>query len=93
MAKGEAGRKPPPAKTFSLSAKDYAWIDAKMRAAAQRPGDAASDPPHRRKRETTARKTYISARLNIRRRPSTRRSPERKADTTWQTFVNADSNT
>ena len=28
VAKGEPGRKGPPAKTFSLSEKDYAWIDS-----------------------------------------------------------------
>jgi pimeloyl-ACP methyl ester carboxylesterase len=30
MARGEPGRKPPPAKTFSYSEKDYAWIDSKL---------------------------------------------------------------
>jgi pimeloyl-ACP methyl ester carboxylesterase len=30
VAKGEPGRKGPPAKTFSLSEKDYAWIDSKL---------------------------------------------------------------
>ena len=30
MARGEAGRKPPPAKTYSLVEKEYAWIDSKL---------------------------------------------------------------
>jgi hypothetical protein len=30
MAKGEAGRKPPKASQFSLSEKDYAWMDSKL---------------------------------------------------------------
>src|SRR5262249_4240513 len=30
MAKGEAGRKPPKASQYSLSEKDYAWMDSKL---------------------------------------------------------------
>ena len=30
MARGEAGRKPPKASQYSLSEKDYAWIDSKL---------------------------------------------------------------
>jgi pimeloyl-ACP methyl ester carboxylesterase len=87
MAKGEAGRKPPPAKTFSLSAKDYAWIDAKL---AWQPNGPAMQPIRLTgKRETIARKTYIRA-PKYPQAAFDKALAECKADTTWQTFVNAD---
>ncbi len=50
VAKGEPGRKGPPAKTFSLSEKDYAWIELEADAAAERGRDPA-DRAHRQARD------------------------------------------
>jgi pimeloyl-ACP methyl ester carboxylesterase len=85
IAKGEPGRKPPPAKTFSLSANDYAWIDSKM--TAQPNGPAAQPIKLTGKRETIARKTYIRA-PKYPQAAFDKALAECKADKTWQTFVN-----
>ena len=59
VVRGEPGRKPPPAKTFSLSEKDYAWIDSKL---TQQPnGPAMQAIKLTGKREAIAKKTYIRA--------------------------------
>ena len=59
VAKGEPGRKGPPAKTFSQSEKDYAWIDSKL---TLQPNGVATQPiVLTGKRETIAKKTYIRA--------------------------------
>lgn len=85
IAKGEPGRKPPPAKTFSLSAQNYAWIDAKM--TAQPNGPAAQPIRLTGKRETIAKKTYIRA-PKYPQAAFDKALAECKADKTWQTFVN-----
>jgi pimeloyl-ACP methyl ester carboxylesterase len=85
MANGEPGRKPPPAKTFSLSTKDYDWIDARL--AAQPNGPAMQPIRLTGKRETIAKKTYIRA-PKYPQAAFDKALAECKADKTWQTFVN-----
>jgi len=87
VAKGEPGRKPPPAKTFSLSEKDYTWIDSKL---TPQPNGVATQPIRLTgKRETIAKKTYIRA-------PKYPQEAFDKAlndcmnDKTWQTVINED---
>jgi hypothetical protein len=87
VAKGEPGRKGPPAKTFSVSEKDYAWIDSKL---TLQPNGVATQPiVLTGKRETIAKKTYIRA-PNYPQAAFDRALAECKADPTWQTFVNDD---
>jgi pimeloyl-ACP methyl ester carboxylesterase len=85
IAKGEPGRKPPPAKTFSLSEKDYAWIESKL---TPQPNGVATQPIRLTgKRETIAKKTYIRA-SRYPQAAFDEALAECKADKTWQTFVN-----
>jgi pimeloyl-ACP methyl ester carboxylesterase len=87
VAKGEPGRKGPPAKTFSLSEKDYAWIDSKL---TLQPNGVATQPiTLTGKRETIAKKTYIRA-PKYPQAAFDKALAECKADPTWQTFVNDD---
>ena len=87
VAKGEPGRKWPPAKTFSLSEKDYAWIDSKL---TLQPNGVATQPiVLSGKRETIAKKTYIRA-PKYPQAAFDKALAECKADATWQTFVNDD---
>jgi hypothetical protein len=85
VARGEPGRKPPPAKTFSLSEKDYAWIDSKL--TLQPNGVAVQPIKLTGKRETIAKKTYIRA-PRYPQAAFDKALAECKADKTWQTFVN-----
>jgi pimeloyl-ACP methyl ester carboxylesterase len=85
VAKGEPGRKGPPAKTFSLSEKDYAWIDSKL---TLQPNGVATQPIRLTgKRETIAKKAYIRA-PKYPQAAFDKALAECKADKTWQTFVN-----
>jgi pimeloyl-ACP methyl ester carboxylesterase len=85
VAKGEPGRKGPPAKTFSVSEGDYAWIDSKL---TPQPNGVATQPIRLTgKRETIARKTYIRA-AKYPQAAFDKALAECKADKTWQTFVN-----
>jgi len=85
MARGEAGRKPPPAKTYSLSEKDHAWIDSKL---TPQPNGVAFQPIRLTgKRDATARKTFIRA-PKYPQAAFDRALAECKADPGWQTFVN-----
>jgi pimeloyl-ACP methyl ester carboxylesterase len=85
VAKGEPGRKPPPAKTFSLSEKDYAWIDSKL---SQQPNGVATQPIKLTgKRDMIAKKTYIRA-PKYPQAAFDKALAECKADNSWQTFVN-----
>jgi pimeloyl-ACP methyl ester carboxylesterase len=59
VARGEPGRKPPPAKTFSIREKDYAWIDSKL--TRQPNGPAMQAIKLTGKRDAIAKKTYIRA--------------------------------
>jgi pimeloyl-ACP methyl ester carboxylesterase len=85
VARGEPGRKPPQARAFSLSEKDYAWIDSKL---TQQPNGVALQPIRLSgKRDMILKKTYIRA-------PKYPQAAFDKAladceiDKTWQTFVN-----
>jgi hypothetical protein len=87
MARGEAGRKPPPAKTYSLSAKDYAWIDSKL---TPQPNGVAFQPIRLTgMRDATGKKTFIRA-PNYPQAAFDRALAECKADPAWLTFVNED---
>ena len=87
VAKGEAGRKPPPAKTFSKSEKDYAWIDSKL--APQPNGPAMQAIRLTGKRETIARKTYIRA-PSYPQAAFDKALTECKADKSWRTYIYED---
>ncbi len=83
--RGEAGRAPPPAKLFSSSEPDYAWIDAKL--TAQPNGPAMQRIRLTGKRETIAKKTYIRAPRYP--QPAFDAAlAECQADPSWQTIVN-----
>jgi pimeloyl-ACP methyl ester carboxylesterase len=85
LAAGEAGRKPPPAKLFSMNEKDYAWIDSKLTA---QPNALVTTPlVLTGKREAIAKKTYIRA-PNYPQAAFDKALAECKADSTWQTLVN-----
>ncbi|MFZ0424395.1 MAG: alpha/beta fold hydrolase [Xanthobacteraceae bacterium] len=85
VAKGEPGRKPPPAKTFSQSEKDYAWIDSKL---SQQPNGVATQPIKLSgKRDAIAKKTYIRA-PKYPQAAFDKALTDCKADNSWQTFVN-----
>ena len=88
VARGEPGRKPPPAKTFSLSEKDYAWIDSKL---TQQPNGLVMQAIKLTgKRDAIAKKTYIRAPKY----PQTafdKALADCKAGSGWQTFVNDNS--
>jgi hypothetical protein len=87
VAKGEPGRKPPPAKTFSQSEKDYAWIDAKL---SQQPnGPAMQTITLTGKRDGIAKKTYIRA-PHYPQPAFDKALAECKVDAGWQTIVNTD---
>jgi pimeloyl-ACP methyl ester carboxylesterase len=87
MARGEAGRKPPPAKTYSLSEKDYAWIDSKL---TPQPNGVAFTPLKLSgKRDAVAKKTFIRA-PKYPQASFDKALAECKADKSWQTFVKDD---
>ena len=85
VAKGEPGRKAPPAKTFSFSEKDYAWIDSKL--TEQPNGPALQTIRLTGKRDAIAKKTYIRA-PQYPQAAFDKALAECKADPSWQTFVN-----
>jgi pimeloyl-ACP methyl ester carboxylesterase len=85
VARGEPGRKPPPAKTFSKSEKDYAWIESKL---TQQPNGPALQPIKLTgKRDLIAKKTYIRA-PQYPQAAFDKALAECKADATWQTIIN-----
>jgi hypothetical protein len=85
VARGEAGRKPPSAKTFSKSEKDYAWIDSKL---TEQPNGIALQPINLTgKRDAVAKKTYIRA-PSYPQAAFDKAFAECKADPSWQTFTN-----
>lgn len=88
IAKGEAGRMPPPAKTYSITEKHYAWIDSKL--TPQPNSIAFNTVTLTGKRETIAKKTYIRAPKYP--QASFDKAYEAcKANASWQTFVVEDS--
>ena len=87
-ARGEPGRKPPPAKTFSLSEKDYAWIDSKL---TQQPNGLAMQAIKLTgKRDAIAKKTYIRA-PKYPQAAFDKALADCNAGGGWQTFVNDNS--
>jgi len=88
MARGEAGRKPPPAKTYSVVESEYAWIDSKL---TPQPNGVTFQPVHiSGKIDTIAKKTFIRA-PKYPQASFDRALAECRADKTWQTFVVEDS--
>jgi len=88
MGRGEAGRKPPPAKTYSLVEKEYAWIDSKL---TPQPNGPTFQPVHiSGKLDSIAKKTFIRA-PKYAQASFDRALAECRADKTWQTFVVEDS--
>ena len=88
VARGRAWRAAPPAKTFSVSEKDWPWIESKM---TDQPNGPAVQPIRLTgKRDTIAKKTYIRA-PKYPQGAFDKALAECKADKTWQTFVNPDS--
>ena len=84
MARGEAGRKPPAAKAYSLVEKEYAWIDSKL---TLQPNGPTFQPVHiSGKLDTIAKKTYIRA-PKYPQASFDRALAECRSDKTWQTFV------
>ena len=84
VAKGEPGRKGPPAKAFSLSEKDHAWIDSKL---TLQPNAIPMQPIKLTgAREKIANKTYIRAPKYA--QPAFDKALAAcKADKTWQTLM------
>jgi pimeloyl-ACP methyl ester carboxylesterase len=84
VAKGEPGRKGPPAATFGVNTKDQAWVDSKL--TLQPNGVAVQPIKLTGAREKIAKKTYIRAPTY----PQTafdKAFEECKADKSWRTFV------
>ena len=83
MAKGEPGRKPPKASQYSLSEKDYAWMDSKL---TPQPNSIV---PTRIKLtgalQKVAKKTFIRA-PKYPQATFDRRYAECKADPAWKTY-------
>jgi pimeloyl-ACP methyl ester carboxylesterase len=88
MARGEAGRAPPPAKTYSQDESRFAWIDSKL--SPQPNGVAFQAITLTGKLQTVPKKTYVRV-------PSYRQDAldaalaACQADKTWQTFVKENS--
>jgi hypothetical protein len=88
MARGEAGRKPPAAKTYSIVEKEYAWIESKL---TPQPNGVTFQPVHLSgKLDTIAKKTFIRA-PKYPQASFDRALAECRADKSWQTFVVEDS--
>jgi len=84
ISRGEAGRKPPEAKSFSMFEKDLAWLQEKM---TPQPNGVATQPIRLTgARERVAKKTYIRAPHYP--QPSFDQAlAQCKSDPTWKTFV------
>jgi hypothetical protein len=88
IARGEPGRNPPPAKTYSINEKHYAWIDSKL---TPQPNGVALQPIKLSgKLEGISKKIYVRV-PNYPQAAFDRALAECKADKTWQTFVNDNS--
>jgi hypothetical protein len=85
LAKGEFSFKPPTASAFSVSEKDYAWLESKM--TPQPIGTAMQPIRLTGKIETIARKTFI--RVPKYTQPAFDKAlAQCEADKSWQTIVN-----
>ena len=88
IARGEAARNPPPAKIYSVTEKHYAWIDSKL---TPQPNGVATQPIKLTgKLDGISKKTYVRV-PNYPQAAFDRALAECKADKTWQTFVNDNS--
>ena len=88
VARGEPGRNPPPAKTYSINEKHYAWIDSRL---TPQPNGVALQPIKLSgKLDGIAKKTYVRV-PKYRQAGFDKALGECQADKTWQTFVNANS--
>ena len=83
VAKGELSRRPPKAETYSISEKDYAWIDSKL---TPQPNGVSIQPIKLTGAlQKVAKKTYIRAPRYP--QPAFDKAyAECKADKTWRTF-------
>jgi pimeloyl-ACP methyl ester carboxylesterase len=85
LARGEVNRKPPPASTFSLDEKSYAWIESKM---TPQPNSIVFQPiALTGKLASVRKKTYV----RVPKYPQSafdRALAECQADQSWQTFIN-----
>jgi hypothetical protein len=88
MARGEAGRKPPSAKAYSFSEKDYAWMDSKL---SLQPNSIVRDPIKLTgAMQKVAKKTFIRA-PKYPQKMFDRAFTECKADPSWTTYVTENS--
>jgi len=84
LARGEAGRKSPPAKTFSIVEKHYPWIEQRL---SQQPNSIVFNPIRLTgKLETVAKKTYIRA-PRYPQAAFDKAFEECKANPTWRTMT------
>jgi hypothetical protein len=84
MAKGEAGRKPPSAKAYSFSEKDYAWMDSKL---TLQPNSIVRDAIKLTgAMQKVPKKTFIRA-PKYPQKMFDRAFEECKADKSWTTYV------
>ncbi len=84
MARGEAGRKPPKASQYSLSEKDYAWIDSKL---TPQPNSIVRDAIKLTgAMQKVAKKTFIRA-PKYPQAMFDKAHAECKADPSWTTYV------
>jgi hypothetical protein len=84
MAKGEAGRKPPKASQYSLSEKDYAWMDSKL---SPQPNSIVRDAIKLTGAiQKVPKKTFIRV-PKYPQKMFDRAYEECKADPSWKTFV------
>ena len=84
MAKGEAGRKPPKASQYSLSEKDYAWMDSKL---TPQPNSIVRDPI---KLTGALQKVKKKTFIRVPKYPKAmfdRALAECKADPSWTTYI------
>ena len=86
MAKGEPGRKPPPASAFLVNERDQAFVDARL---TPQPNGVAFQPIRLSgARERVAKKTYIRA-PRYPQAAFDKAYAQCKADPTWRTFETA----
>jgi hypothetical protein len=84
MAKGEPGRKPPSAKAYSFSQKDYAWMDSKL---TPQPNSIVRDPIKLTgAMQKVGKKVFIRA-PKYPQKLFDRAYEECKADKSWTTYV------
>ncbi len=85
LTRGEAGRKPTPASTYSVDEKSWPWVDSKL---TPQPNNIVFQPiALSGKLETVKKKTYIRA-PKYPQAAFDKALGECRANSTWQTFVN-----